>query len=203
MARVCSAPPSKELRDLHLRAGDAAAAEQLLSPHLSAFPLRERMAALAALALYRTGRQADALRVVDRARAALADTAGLDVGSELQALERQMLDQSPALDPEPSSFTSSLFGRDDELATLQRVAARLGERRGGVVTVMGPSGIGKTALVEELTSSLERQGTSVAWARCPEAAAVPPFWPLTKVGLIDADAVTATDPFAHAQQLAA
>ena len=188
--------------DLHLRAGDAAAAEQLLSPHLSAFPLRERMAALAALALYRTGRQADALRVVDRARGALADTAGLDVGSELQALERQMLDQSPALDPEPSSFTSSLFGRDDELATLQRVAARLGERRGGVVTVMGPSGIGKTALVEELTSSLERQGTSVAWARCPEAAAVPPFWPLTKVGLIDADAVTATDPFAHAQQLA-
>ena len=113
-----------------------------------------------------------------------------------------MLDQSPALDPEPSSFTSSLFGRDDELAALQRVAARLGERRGGVVTVMGPSGIGKTALVEELTSSLERQGTSVAWARCPEAAAVPPFWPLTKVGLIDADAVTATDPFAHAQQLA-
>ena len=48
--------------DLHLRAGDAAAAEQLLAPHLSAFPLRERMAALAALALYRTGRQADALR---------------------------------------------------------------------------------------------------------------------------------------------
>ena len=188
--------------DLHLRTGDAAAAEQLLAPHLSAFPLRERMAALAALALYRTGRQADALRIVDRARSAVADIAGLEVGSDLKALERRMLEQSPDLDPEPSLFSSSLFGRDDELATLQRVAARLGERRGGVVTVMGPSGIGKTALVEELTSALERQGTSVAWARCPEGAAVPPFWPLAKVGLLDADAATASDPFAHAQRLA-
>ena len=188
--------------DLHLRAGDAAAADQLLAPHLSAFPLRERMATLAALALYRTGRQADALRVIDRARSALADTAGLDLGSDLKALARRMLEQSPDLD-EPSSFSSSLFGRDDELATLQRVAARLGERRGGVVTVMGPSGIGKTALVEELTGALERQGTSVAWARCPEGAAVPPFWPLAKVGLLDADAATASDPFAHAQRLAA
>ena len=51
--------------DLSLRAGDATAAEQLLSPHLSGFPLRERMNALAALALYRTGRQADALRLLN------------------------------------------------------------------------------------------------------------------------------------------
>ena len=113
-----------------------------------------------------------------------------------------MFEQSPDLDPEPSSLSSPLFGRDDELATLQRVAARLGERRGGVVTVMGPSGIGKTALVEELTGALERQGTSVAWARCPEGAVVPPFWPLAKVGLLDADAATASDPFAHVQRLA-
>src|SRR4029077_12636569 len=39
--------------DLYLRAGDAAAADQLLAPHLAAFPLRERLAALAAVALYR------------------------------------------------------------------------------------------------------------------------------------------------------
>ncbi len=188
--------------DLHLRAGDAARGDS--SSHPTSHPSRcaSGWPRSSALALYRTGRQADALRVIDRARSALADTAGLGLGSELKALERRMLEQSPTSTPEPSSLSSPLFGRDDELATLQRVAARLGERRGGVVTVMGPSGIGKTALVEELTGALERQGTSVAWARCPEGAAVPPFWPLAKVGLLDADAATASDPFAHAQRLA-
>ncbi len=191
--------------DLRLQAGDALGAAQLLEPHLAAFPLRERMAALAALALYRTGRQADALRVIDRARSTLAETAGLDAGAELTSLERRILDHAPDLAPAPVAPTSSsLFGRDDELAVLLGATARLTERRGGIVTVTGPSGIGKTALVEELTVALDRAGTRVAWARCPEGAAPPPFWPLTKLGLLDVDTdkVTAADPFTHAQHIA-
>ena len=189
--------------DLHLRAGDAAAADQLLAPHLAAFPLRERLAALAALALYRTGRQVDALRVVDRARAALADTAGLDLGTELA--DPRTPDARSVACARPRAFVVSRLRSSGDATSsprLHRAVARLGERRGGIATVTGPSGIGKTALVEELTIALERQGVSVAWARCPEGAAVPPFWPLTRVGLLDADAVTASDPFAHAQQIA-
>ena len=95
--------------DLHLRAGDAAAASAAVAAPLGVPAPRADGRARGARAVP-NGRQADALRVVDGALGALADTAGLDVGSELTALERQMLEQSPDLDPEPSSFISSLFG---------------------------------------------------------------------------------------------
>ena len=187
----------EEAADLQLRAGDAAAAEQLLSPHLSAFPLREQMArSRRSRCTGRGGRPTRSGSSIVPVPFSPTLRDSISGASSRPSSARCSITRPPSI-PEPWSFTSSLFGRDDELATLQRVAARLGEQRGGVVTVTGPSGIGKTALVEELTGALERQGTSVAWARCPEGAAVQPFWPLAKVGLLDADAATASDPFAR------
>ena len=71
----------------------AAELESLTSTH----PLRERLWALRALALLRSGRQADALEVVRTVRTVLADELGLDPGVDLQDLQQRMLRQDPEL----------------------------------------------------------------------------------------------------------
>ena len=66
---------------------------------VEANPLRERLRGQLMLALYRTGRQADALDVYRKGRRLLAQDLGLDPGSELQRLEKAILAHDPALDP--------------------------------------------------------------------------------------------------------
>jgi len=60
-------------------------------------PLRERLCQQFMLALYRSGRQADALRVYRRTRSALIDTVGLEPGRELQELQRRILEHDAAI----------------------------------------------------------------------------------------------------------
>ena len=64
-------------------------------------PLRESTSDLLARALYRAGRQADALDVLRRLRRRLDDELGLDPTPRLQALEQALLRQDPALDARP------------------------------------------------------------------------------------------------------
>jgi YVTN family beta-propeller protein len=67
--------------------------EELVRQH----PYRERLRAQLILALYRSGRQADALASYREARAVLADELGIEPGPELRELERRVLDQDPSL----------------------------------------------------------------------------------------------------------
>ncbi len=69
-----------------------------LEAHVAANPLRERPRAQLMLALYRTGRQAEALDVYQRARKTLVSELGIEPGLALQQLEAQILNQDPALD---------------------------------------------------------------------------------------------------------
>jgi DNA-binding SARP family transcriptional activator len=62
-------------------------------------PLRERLSRQLMLALYRSGRQADALRLYQRMRSVLVNELGLDPSPELRELERAILDHDPALNP--------------------------------------------------------------------------------------------------------
>ena len=96
-------------------------------------PLREGFAGQLMLALYRCGRQAEALDVYQRARSTLVDELGIDPGPALQRLEREILIQDPGLDlaQEPARLPSGFFTlvfTDVEDSTL--LLHRLGERYG-------------------------------------------------------------------------
>ncbi|MEV5894237.1 BTAD domain-containing putative transcriptional regulator [Nonomuraea fuscirosea] len=84
-----------------LRSGRAAEAIPDLEAHVTGHPLREDGWRLLALALYRTGRQGDALGTLRRARKALREELGVDPGEDLRHLEADILAQSPHLTSGP------------------------------------------------------------------------------------------------------
>ncbi|MEU8870003.1 BTAD domain-containing putative transcriptional regulator [Streptomyces javensis] len=85
--------------EARLALGRAAEAVPELEAHLAEHPWREGAWRALALALYRTGRQGDALAVLRRARALLVEQLGVDPGPELRRLETDILGQAPHLDP--------------------------------------------------------------------------------------------------------
>jgi predicted ATPase/DNA-binding SARP family transcriptional activator len=125
-------------------------------------PQRERLRAQLMLALYRGGRQADALAQFILARSTLVAEFGVEPGPELHRLQHAILAQDPSLAApastrlEPASRLpvppTPLIGRRRELteaAALFRSGVRL-------MTLTGPGGIGKTRLGLELARLLER-----------------------------------------------
>ena len=124
--------------------------EALIEEH----PLRERLRAQQMLALYRSGRQADALRAFQTARTVLGDELGIEPGPELRRLEGAILAQDPELDPPTPAARaasaslpvpiSSFVGR---VAELEQVNELLDAHR--LVTLVGPGGVGKSRLAVE------------------------------------------------------
>ncbi len=148
---------------LELGAHQAAIPE--LEAMVAAQPLRERLRGLLMLALYRAGRQADALRAFQDGRTILADELGLDPSPELRELEAAILAQDDALAADPNAAPAPappraaiatpltpLVGRSEELDALARL---LDEHR--LVTLVGPGGVGKTRLAVEIAR--ERSAT--------------------------------------------
>ncbi len=134
-------------------------------------PFRERLRAQLMLALYRSGRQADALAVYQRARRTLVDELGIEPSESLRQLERAILAHDPALNvPQAGPMSprraptppTPLLGRERELAGLADVVRRDDTR---LVTLTGTGGIGKTRLALELVRRLApefRHGSAVA-----------------------------------------
>ena len=123
-----------------------------LAELVDAHPLRERLTAARMLALYRAGRQVEALRAFDRHRRHLADEVGVDPALELRELEGAILRHDPGLDLPGGQVRGNLplrltsfVGRVDEL---DAAALAIAENR--LVTFTGPGGIGKTRLALEL-----------------------------------------------------
>ncbi len=119
---------------------------------ISAEPYRERLRAQHALALYRSGRQVDALSACRAARELLVEELGVDPGPELQELERRILRHDPSLAapdaPAPARLrlptpATPLVGRRLEVAA---VCALLRRQEVRLVTLTGPGGAGKTRL---------------------------------------------------------
>lgn len=112
-------------------------------------PLRERLRAAHLRALYRAGRQSEALAGYRDLRDRLVDELGVEPGPELAALHRAILDQDPALGSAPATapptnlphLLGELIGRASEV---DEVRTLLGSER--MLTLTGPGGVGKTRL---------------------------------------------------------
>jgi WD40 repeat protein/DNA-binding SARP family transcriptional activator len=144
-----------------------------LEAAVAAEPLRERLHGQLMLALYRCGRQAEALEAYRRARATLVEEIGVEPSVELRALQAAILAQDPALaaPPAPAHLPAALAGgsptlagRTRELAELVSLLADACDGRGGLVSVSGPRGIGKTRLAQELARDALRRRMVVLYA---------------------------------------
>ena len=131
--------------DINSGAGSEAVAEleRLVAEH----PLRERFHAHRIVALYRAGRQADALEAYRRARTVLREELGIDPGPALQRLERAVLEQDPLLLsvvpvvrslPTLPVTPNPIIGRQAELADIMTLLKEEGGVR--LVTLIGPGG---------------------------------------------------------------
>ncbi|MGK5684196.1 BTAD domain-containing putative transcriptional regulator [Actinoplanes sp. URMC 104] len=170
--------------EAQLALGRAAVVVAELERHLHDNPGREAAVRLLALALYRCGRQGDALAVLRRTRDHLADELGVDPGPVLRALESDILAQAPALDqpalvaqPQPPApARKAARGRDAEIATILAGAAEAEREGARVVLIGGEAGAGKTTLAEAALAALVEAGWQGRRGRCPEVDGAPPGW---------------------------
>jgi DNA-binding SARP family transcriptional activator len=165
-------------------------------------PFRERAWMSLGLALYRSGRQADALATIAELRTALTEGLGLDPSGEVLALERQILRQDPVLDAAPSTAAATwlapsdqgagsdggdgrrtphqdaapaITGRTEAFAVLDEVLAQASRGRGRVVVVEGSAGIGKSTVLHALDArAAAHGGVTIHGAGVTES---PAFWP--------------------------
>jgi len=120
---------ARRLEELRLRAvetrieaelalGDHAQLIAELDVLCEEFPTYERFRAQHMLALYRSGRQAEALRAYQKTRAYLTEELGLEPSAKLQELERKILNQDPSLEAEPQVQTLAFVLTDIEGSTV-------------------------------------------------------------------------------------
>jgi DNA-binding SARP family transcriptional activator len=177
--RRMAAVESLAAHDLDLGRHDSVITD--LRPCIAEYPWRERLYALLALGLYRSGRQAEALEACRRARAVLAEEHGVDPGAELQALEQAILNQDRSLDLNARVATDAaahrqeqqgrasvprqlpagvadFTGRQEHIATVAGLLSAdrhpAGPANPTLVAISGPGGVGKSSLASHLGHEL-------------------------------------------------
>ncbi|GAA0679118.1 hypothetical protein GCM10010193_35830 [Kitasatospora atroaurantiaca] len=157
--------------EVELELGHAPAVAESLAEVLREHPMRERLCAAQMTALYRSGRQSEALAAYDDLRQLLARQLGLRVSPALEALYRSMLDgrdgrdgrdeagppAQPARQERPCTVLPTdlpdFTGRAEQVRELQEALS--GEGR--LVVLSGPVGVGKTTLAVHVAHRLRQQ----------------------------------------------
>lgn len=127
------------------------------------FPLRESFAALLMLALYRSGRQSEALAVYDDTRGRLAEELGIDPGGEIGELHQKILTADatlvapgselgaePAAAVRPAQLPPSAADFTGRTDLTRALVDRLSTAQGRITVVAGTGGVGKTTLTVHL-----------------------------------------------------
>ena len=146
-------------------------------------PLRERLRALLMLALYRSGRQSEALTAYQEARGALVEELGIEPARALRDLQQSILNQDACLDlPAAAELPAegprgAFVGRETELAVLLDPLADALSGRGGLVLLVGEPGAGKSRLADETIAQARARGVEVLVGHCWEAGGAPAYWP--------------------------
>ena len=154
--------------DADLAAGAHEAVVAEIDALLAENPWRERLHAQRMLALYRCGRQAEALEAYRHARRILVEEVGVEPAPELQRLHDAILRQDPSLDIEPvvvdlpreldAAASPPLIGRAGELRALRALWQRAAAGSGALVTLAGAYGMGKTRMAAELATERAPRG---------------------------------------------
>src|SRR4051794_8917577 len=159
--------------EAHLATGRHVELVSELRSLLAAHPTREGLAAQLMLALYRSGRQAEALEVYRGTRHVLVEESGVEPGPALRRLHQAVLAQDPGLGLEtperelPPELDAGgeppLAGRDAELDRLRAHWDAARDGAGRLVVVLGGAGMGKTRLAAELAGEVHREGGAVRY----------------------------------------
>jgi predicted ATPase/DNA-binding SARP family transcriptional activator len=183
-----------------LALGRAAEVTGELERLVAEYPVRERLWRLLVLALYRGGRQADALAAYRRARDMLAEELGIEPGEELRALEQQVLRQEVPAPPAMARHNlrarlTSFVDRDEDLAAVEGLA---GEAR--LVTLTGAGGAGKTRLAVEFAAAAAEEFPDGVWlgdlAGIADAGLVPSLV-MQALGVRESGEVTAVEALVY------
>jgi DNA-binding SARP family transcriptional activator len=156
-----------------LAAGRHGALVAELQQLMGTYPTRERLSGLLMLALYRCGRQADALATYQQARHALIEAFGVEPGPALLDLHQAILHHDASLHARPivsdlppeldAATAAALVGRDSELGYLRQHWQSARSGAGTLVTVIGSRGMGKTRLAAELAREVQRNGATIVY----------------------------------------
>lgn len=188
----------EDLAELRLELGEHTLLADELGLPAEENPLRQRLQAARMRALYRAGRQSEALEVYRELERRFAEDLGLDPGAELAALHGAILRQDPALDPGPGPVVTAAVppAAADALTAAPAAATAPGASRprtnvpapassligrqdavdrvcalvgaGRLVTLTGPGGVGKTRLALAAATRLARADATAAGPLCPD-----------------------------------